>query len=421
MRVFREIADNIAALGLKRPITVTRRTEAGGPFYDLVCGQGRLEACRALGHTEVPALVVTADSEDCLVASLVENLARRQHSALDLLQDIVGMKARGHSVAEIARKAGLSHEYVVSVSRLLENGEERLVRAVESGMIPLSVAVEIAEASDQDVQAALQKAYEGKLLRGRKLIAARRLVERRRRRGRGRDANDPEVYHLLDGHLRLQILRDQGTSAIVCLIATDDEAYTYNKRINRIATIQEHRMILTAIEKGVPEERLARALNVNIASIRNKRRLLEGICKEAADLLKDKHVPLSAFREIRRMKTLRQIEVAELMVAMNNYSIVYARSLLAATPQDHLIETRKKVVRGLTAEQVEKMEAEADTLQREFKVIEQDYGADHLDLVLAGGYISRLLSNARVIRHLAKFHSEILAEFQKIADLRQAA
>ncbi|HEX8301442.1 plasmid partitioning protein RepB C-terminal domain-containing protein [Sphingomonas sp.] len=182
---FKEIVDNIAQLGLKKPITVSRRMEAGGPFYDLVCGQGRLEAYKSLGQHEVPALVVTADSEDCLIASLVENCARRQHRALDLLQDIRGMQERGHSSSEIARKTGLTLEYVHGVARLIEKGEQRLLRSVESGIIPVSVAVEIAEAEDHDVQAALSNAYERGLLKGRKLIAAKRLIELRRRRGKG--------------------------------------------------------------------------------------------------------------------------------------------------------------------------------------------------------------------------------------------
>lgn len=194
-RVFKEIIDNIAQIGLKRPVTVTRRVEADGPFYDLVCGQGRLEAYLALGQSEVPALVVTADSEDLLIASLVENCARRQHTAFDLLQDIGGMRERGYSSAEIARKTGLSNEYVSGVARLIEKGEQRLLRSVESRMIPISVAVEIAEADDHDVQRALQTAYERGLLRGRKLLAAKRLVELRRRRGKGsvsREGRSPE-------------------------------------------------------------------------------------------------------------------------------------------------------------------------------------------------------------------------------------
>lgn len=182
---FRDIVDNIAKIGLKKPITVTRRIEAEGPFYDLVCGQGRLEAFKALGQSEVPALVVSADPEDCLIASLVENCARRQHRAIDLLQDIRGMQERGHSNPDIARKTGLTIEYVNGVARLIETGEQRLLRSVESGIIPVSVAVEIAEAADHDVQAALSKAYESGQLKGRKLLAARKLIETRRRRGKG--------------------------------------------------------------------------------------------------------------------------------------------------------------------------------------------------------------------------------------------
>lgn len=187
---FRDIVDNIAKIGLKKPITVTRRIEAGGPFYDLVCGQGRLEAFKALGQSEVPALVVSADPEDCLIASLVENCARRQHRALDLLQDIRGMQERGYSNPEIARKTGLTIEYVNGVARLIETGEQRLLRSVESGIIPVSVAVEIAEAADHDVQAALTKAYENGQLKGRKLLAARKLIETRRRRGKGLETKE---------------------------------------------------------------------------------------------------------------------------------------------------------------------------------------------------------------------------------------
>jgi ParB family transcriptional regulator, chromosome partitioning protein len=183
-RVFREIVENIAKIGLKQPITVTRRMEAGGPFYDLVCGQGRLEAYQALGQQKVPALVVSADAEDCMIASLVENCARRHHNAIDLLQDIGGMRARGYSVADIARKTGLSTEYVSGVARLLEKGEQRLLSSVESRTIPISVAVEIAEADDHSVQRALQDAYDKGLLRGKRLLAAKKLVETRRRRGK---------------------------------------------------------------------------------------------------------------------------------------------------------------------------------------------------------------------------------------------
>jgi ParB family chromosome partitioning protein len=188
-KIFKQITSNIAELGLKRPITVTRREDIDGPRYDLVCGQGRLEAYQVLGQREIPALVVEADTEDCLVMSLVENLARRQHRAIDLLHDIEGLKRRGYSDSAIARKIDLTIEYVRGVIRLLEKSEHRLLRAVEAGQIPVSIAVDIAAADDEDVQIILQQAYEKKLLRGHKLIAARRLIEQRRRRGKGIQIN----------------------------------------------------------------------------------------------------------------------------------------------------------------------------------------------------------------------------------------
>ena len=189
-RAFEAMVDSIAELGLKRPITVAKRDGEDGLRYDLVCGQGRLEAFQELGQDEIPAIVITASNEDCLVMSLVENLARRHHKALDLLRDIKGLKNRGYSDAEIAKKTNLSMKYVRGVLRLLERGEHRLLRAVESGKIPVSVAVDIADAEDSNVQVILRQAYENNLLRGGKLLAAKRLVEARQKHGKGQPGTD---------------------------------------------------------------------------------------------------------------------------------------------------------------------------------------------------------------------------------------
>lgn len=207
-KTFREITANIAELGLKRPITVTRRDDVDGPRYDLVCGQGRLEAYQVLGQRDIPALVVDADTEDCFVMSLVENLARRQHRAIDLVHDIEGLKRRGYSPIEIARKTGLTIEYVRGVIRLLEKGEHRLLRSVEAGQIPVSIAVEIAGANDEEMQVVLQQAYEKNLLRGQKLIAARRLIEQRRRSGKGRQRNGKRRDRALSSNALLRAYRE---------------------------------------------------------------------------------------------------------------------------------------------------------------------------------------------------------------------
>jgi ParB-like chromosome segregation protein Spo0J len=237
-----------------------------------------------------------------------------------------------------------------------------------------------------------------------------------------RDRSEPNKYLLLDGHLRIDVLKDLGETEVTCLISTDDEAFTYNKRVNRIAIIQEHRMIRKAVERGVPEERIAKALNVDVPSIVRKRRLLEGICPEVAEILKDKHIAINTFTELKRMCPLRQIEAAELMVAMNKYTTSYAKSLLAATPQAQLADSSKpKRVNGLTDEKIALMERESVSLEREFRIAEKSYGTDHLDLVLTNGYLGKLLGNARVVRYLAEHHPDILSEFQKLAKTEAAA
>jgi hypothetical protein len=236
-----------------------------------------------------------------------------------------------------------------------------------------------------------------------------------------RDGKDPDKYHLLDGYLRIDILKARGEEEVVCLVALDDEAFTYNKRVSRLATVQEHKMILNAVKKGLSEERLARALNVNIDSIRHKRALTQGICPEAIDLLKDKQVPIATFTELKRLKPVRQIQAAMDMNAMNKYTISFAKSIVAATREELLAEPRRKPARGLTEDQIALMERESATLDREFRIIEKDYGRDHLVLTLAVGYVRGLLANARVVRYLAQYHPMILTEFQKITEFQAAA
>jgi ParB family chromosome partitioning protein len=181
---FKDIVENIATLGLKKPITVARRDGPDGPRFDLVCGQGRLEAYQTLGETMIPAIVREADVEDCLLQSLVENCARRRHDPVELLADVTGLKQRGYNEAQIANKTGLTLAYVKCVVHLIDKGEQRLLRAVETGQLPITVAMDIADSDDCDVQVALKSAYEKNLLRGRKLMNAKHLIELRLKHGK---------------------------------------------------------------------------------------------------------------------------------------------------------------------------------------------------------------------------------------------
>jgi hypothetical protein len=226
------------------------------------------------------------------------------------------------------------------------------------------------------------------------------------------------AYLLLDGHIRIEVLKDLGIDQVECLVSTDDEAFTYNKRISRLAPIQEHKMILKAIERGVSGEKIALALDVNPRSILRKAKLLDGICEEAVGILKDKPCTTAVFETLRKMKTLRQIEAAELMMNANNYTVAYISAILAGTPQAQLVDTNKpKKMKGITPEAMARMERELARLQQGITSIQDSYGKEHLQLTVIKGYLGKLLGNTRIVRYLMQHRPEFLAEFQAITEI----
>jgi ParB family chromosome partitioning protein len=186
--------DNIRTIGLKKPITVAERPgDDGDPRYVLVCGEGRLNAFRILGETHIPALVVDVSDEDAFIMSLAENIARRGYRPLEILADIEVLRKRGYSAEIIIQKTGLSPKYVKDIVFLLDQGEERLIEGVQRGTIPLTTALEIARANENasitgeggqaNLGDLLQEAYENGQLKGRQIIEAKRLIEKRLEHG----------------------------------------------------------------------------------------------------------------------------------------------------------------------------------------------------------------------------------------------
>ena len=224
-------------------------------------------------------------------------------------------------------------------------------------------------------------------------------------------------YLVLDGHLRIEALKEIERTTASCLITTDDESFTYNRHVNRLSSVQEHYMIVRAIESGVPKERIAQALGIHVRSLHRKQILLKGVCAEAIEILQEARFSEQLSVVLRRMKPLRQIEVAELMVAMNNFASSYARALLFATPPGQLVRSKRKASsHGLTAQQREKMEREMESLSRDIKVVEEHYGTNMLRLVVANGYIGRLLENAAIAGYLQRHHAEINEQLRSLQD-----
>lgn len=175
---FRELVQSISALGLKRPVTVCK--QKGRDAYDLICGERRVDAFSALGQVQIPALLVDAEREDCILMGLVENIARRRHSPTELVQE-VGRLAKHYRVPEISAKLDLPADRVRAFIYLLKHGEDRLLSAVERGIVPPTLAIEIAKAKSPKLQGALLEAHLNERHTTKQIEKMRKLVEQRQR------------------------------------------------------------------------------------------------------------------------------------------------------------------------------------------------------------------------------------------------
>jgi hypothetical protein len=202
------------------------------------------------------------------------------------------------------------------------------------------------------------------------------------------------------------------------LFAKDDETFSYNHHINRLSTIAEHYMIRRAIDRGVSKERLARAFNVNLSSINRRINLLEGICPEAITLLQDKQFTPDVTRILRNMKAARQVEAVELMIASNTITVAHAEALLKATPSEQRTDVKPTEREKKTApiEQIEKLEKEMNQVQEKYQEAESSYGSDLLNLVVAKGYLTKLLANGAVKSYIGRHEPEILTHLELVVN-----
>lgn len=224
-------------------------------------------------------------------------------------------------------------------------------------------------------------------------------------------------FLVLDGHARIEALRDAGFTEAPCLVAKEDEAYTYNQKVNRISQIQANRMIIKALNAGVPEERIAKALNLAVHTIKSSRSLLKDICPEAVALLQDRPVSRKTLMLMKKVKPIRQIEMAEIMVAAGTYSGTYARALLMTTPKSQLVDPGgARKIPGIQPEDLARIEHEMKVQEQDFRLLDETYTEHVMALTIARGYLRSLLDNGRVVRFLSQHCQEYLPEFQRILE-----
>ena len=225
----------------------------------------------------------------------------------------------------------------------------------------------------------------------------------------------PGKYILVNGHMRYYAMKELEMTSADCLVAKDDEGFTYNARISRLPAIQEHKMISRTVKNGASLERIAAALNISPRLVQASLNLLKGIDDEAVELLKDKPISPQALRMMKKVTGERQIEMARIMIDANNYHAGYAEGLVLGTRKDLLVDADRPKKKGMTAESIAKMEQEMETLESGMKAITENYKENMFALQTSHTYIKALLMNTRVAKYLKAKHAEIDTEFQTIA------
>jgi hypothetical protein len=229
-------------------------------------------------------------------------------------------------------------------------------------------------------------------------------------------------FLLLDGHLRLEALKKLGRLEANCILSTDDESYTYNKRVNHIPPVAQHFMIVEALKSGVAEERVAATLNVNIGAIRKRVQMLDGICSEVVEMLRDRKISLELFPVLRKMKPIGQIATVELMVLRNDYSVSFAKTRLAISPPALLSRTSKARQLKANADAADSLLSEdTEGLIQNLKAIEETYGTDVLTLTVACAYIERLFSEDKINLYLERHHPGPLETLKTIISVMRPA
>ena len=228
-----------------------------------------------------------------------------------------------------------------------------------------------------------------------------------------------KVIKILDGHLRVEALKELNIPTVPCIISPDEEAYTYNKHVNRLSVIQEQKMLRIAVEAGVPVEMLSAALGITPSILSARFRLLDGICEEVVVLLADKHVPRALFEVLKKMKPVRQLEVINIMTTLNNFTRRLALSLLQGTPSEQLVNNKSsKIEERDHRASIERLEREMAAVQIDTEKLSDDYGGNNLKLVIIKSHITKILDNAKVLHWLMDNNPEYLSQLKKLSEIR---
>jgi len=200
-----ENARSIGEMGLYKPILVNKRNLQASGMYELICGEGRLLAHVQLGRTHIQADVWDVDEIQAHLMTLGENIARTPPQTIDFARALKEMHDYGMGWDELSAITGKCHAYIQDYIRLVEQGEERLVKGVEDGVFPLAFAMSVAQSSDRSIQHLLMDAFDSGIVNSRNLRRVRKIIEDRLEKGKdlsGRKAPAPYTVERLKSDIR---------------------------------------------------------------------------------------------------------------------------------------------------------------------------------------------------------------------------
>ena len=222
---------------------------------------------------------------------------------------------------------------------------------------------------------------------------------------------------ILDGHLRIEALKELGETEAICLVSTIYDTYTPNSKVSRITIIQEQKMIRKALKSGVSIEKLSEALGISIDILKGKINLLDGIDPEVVNLLANQNVPKATFNVLRKMKNIRQIECACIMNNMENYSEKFSLSLLHNTQPNLLVDGQQGNDKEGHRKTIDRLEREMAQVHIESEKLKESYGENTLRLVIMKSHIQKLLENTKILHWLLDNKNELLIELKKITNI----
>ncbi|HEG0622585.1 TPA: ParB N-terminal domain-containing protein [Yersinia enterocolitica] len=230
------------------------------------------------------------------------------------------------------------------------------------------------------------------------------------------DGNINEI-RILDGHLRIEAMKELKIEKAACIISSTDDAFTPNKHVNHTNVIQEYKMIKKALSK-VSIEKLSAALGVSVENIIDKTKILNGIDPNVASKLADKPIPKATLGILKKMKPIRQIEAVETMIVLDNFSRNLALSIFDNTPEHLLVNTKKSSSKNNELKQAAlRLEREMSVTKEETKKVKDEYGANMLKFVITRSYIDSLLESTKILHWFLENETEYLTELKNISKI----